>query len=201
MPAIAQVPHPTGWLRLCGGLAVGCAAAWALGNPASLTWHTESWASHPWTLWTASLGHLSGAHLGANLLALGAIAVLGHALRLDRPATVALAVAWPLSTLSLLLWPQVTGYSGLSGFNHAAVLVIWSQLAMKTGASQFGKPLAFALFIGAGIKLLTEHAWTQPVVFDPNWGFNVVTAAHLGGAVAGAVCGVGAAGMHARQPA
>ena len=41
-----------------------------------------------------------------------------------------------------------------------------------------------------GLKLLTEHAWSQPMVFDPNWGFNVVVAAHLGGALVGAGCGV-----------
>jgi hypothetical protein len=34
-----------------------------------------------------------------------------------------------------------------------------------------------------GLKLLIEHAWSQPVVFDPNRGFNVVVAAHVGGAL------------------
>jgi hypothetical protein len=41
-----------------------------------------------------------------------------------------------------------------------------------------------------GFKLLTEQAWRQPVAFDPSWGFNVVVAAHLTGALAGAASAV-----------
>jgi hypothetical protein len=51
------------------------------------------------------------------------------------------------------------------------------------------KPLS-VLWVGAmGLKLLAERGWSQPVAFDPSWGFNVVYAAHLTGTASGAQCG------------
>ena len=182
------------WPALCALLGAASVAVWLLGGPAMddtslaarLVWQPGSWWQRPWTLWTAPLVHLSGVHLAANALALAALAVLGRALHAGRPATIALLLAWPLTTLTLLAWPQIGHYSGLSGLIHAQVLILWSLLAIHSIA----KPLSFVLFAGIGLKLLTEHAWSQPMVFDPNWGFNVVVAAHLGGALVGAGCGV-----------
>jgi rhomboid family GlyGly-CTERM serine protease len=182
------------WPLLCAVLGAMSVAVWlATGATAheplpmsALLWHPTAWWQRPWTLWTAALVHLTGVHLAANLLALGAVAVLGRALDAGRPATLALLVAWPLTTLTLLAWPQVGGYGGLSGLIHAQVLVLWSLLAIKKVAT----PLAISLLAGIAFKLLMEHAWSQPQAFDPNWGFNVVYAAHLGGALVGAGCGV-----------
>jgi rhomboid family GlyGly-CTERM serine protease len=182
------------WPLLCAVLGAMSVAVWlATGATAheplptsALLWHPTAWWQRPWTLWTAALVHLTGVHLAANLLALGAVAVLGRALDAGRPATLAVLVAWPLTTLTLLAWPQVGGYGGLSGLIHAQVLVLWSLLAIKNVAS----PLAIALLAGTAFKLLMEHAWSQPQAFDPNWGFNVVYAAHLGGALVGTGCGV-----------
>ena len=163
------------------------------GQAASLLqWDAMQWPQRPWTLWTASLVHLSGGHLLANLLALGALAVLGWSLRAGKAAAVALLVAWPLSTLALLAWPQVQQYSGLSGLIHAALAVLWAHAAVQRKAW----PLSFVLLAGMGLKLLTEHAWSVPVAFDIGWGFNVVYAAHLGGTLAGAACGLGAGVWH-----
>ncbi len=183
---------------MCAALGAGSALTGALGNPATLRWAAGQWLQAPWTLWTASLVHLSGAHLGANLLALAGLAVLGHALRLGHAATVALAVAWPLGTGGLLLWPQVTDYSGLSGLNHAAALVAGLFCTMNPGLPRFARPIGLALVAGTGLKLWLEQAVAHPVLFDPGWGFPVVQAAHLSGALAGTVCG-GAAALWARR--
>jgi rhomboid family GlyGly-CTERM serine protease len=174
--------------------AVWLAGGWATGEPGSglLIWDALEWPQRPWTLWTASFVHLSGGHLLANLLALTALAVLGWSLRAGTAATVALLLAWPLGTLSLLLWPAVKQYSGLSGLVHAAVAVLWAHAALD----EESKPLSFILFAALGLKLLTEHAWSLPLAFDVDWGFNVVYAAHLGGALAGAGCGL-LAGLYA----
>jgi hypothetical protein len=106
-------------------------------------------------------------------------------LRTITAAAAALLVAWPLATASLWLWPQVSGYAGLSALIHAAALVLIAQAAIYSIA----KPLSFVLLAGMGLKLLTERAWQHPVVVEPSWGFNVVLASHLGGAMAGAVSG------------
>lgn len=181
------------WAGLCAALGLLSALLWALDTPLAhtpswaqaLAWDAAHWPRAPWTFWTASLVHVSGSHLLANLLALAAVAVLGSALHAPRSVALALFVAWPLSTASLLLWPGVTGYRGLSGLLHAAVLALWAHAAVHAIA----RPLPFALLAGVLLKLATERAWVQPVVFDPDWGFNVVYAAHLGGALAGALCG------------
>ncbi len=112
--------------------------------------------------------------------------MLGAALHAGRSAALALFLAWPLATASLLLWPGISQYRGLSGVIHAAALALWAHAAIHSIA----KPLSFVLLAGDGLKLATEHAWSQPLAFDPDWGFNVVYAAHLGGAAAGAVCGL-----------
>lgn len=186
------------WFSLCAALGTGSAITGALGNPTALLWVAGAWPQAPWTLWSTSLVHLSGNHLGANLLALAALALLGHTLRLGHAATAALAVAWPLGTALLALWPQVTHYSGLSGLNHAAALVISMFCAMHPGSVRGARPIGLALLAGTGLKLWLEQAWAHPVVFDPDWGFVVVAAAHLSGALAGAVCG-GAAALWARR--
>jgi len=179
------------WPTLCAALAVASLAVWAAGPAAAaaLQWDAGTWMRQPWTLFTSALVHLSGAHLLANLLALGALAILGWSMGAGTPASIALLGAWPLGTLALLAWPGVTRYSGLSGLVHAAVAVLWVHAAIRGRAY----PLTFVLFVALVFKLLGEHAWTTPVAFDPDWGFNVVYAAHLGGALTGAVCGLVAA--------
>ncbi|MEO7548764.1 MAG: hypothetical protein ABIT82_10105 [Ramlibacter sp.] len=183
------------WLRVAGLLAIGSAAvSWASGfalgpGSHSFAWQADGWPARPWTLWTAAWVHGSAGSLLGNLLAMAALGALGAWLRMGRAAAAALLVAWPLATLGLLLWPEVRAYAGLGGPIHAAGMVLWAELALRPHA----KPLSFALFAGMGLKLLAEQAWAQPVVFDPGWGFNVVVAAHLTGAVAGAACGLVAA--------
>jgi hypothetical protein len=155
------------------------------GQSATPIWSTL-WATKPWTLWTSALVHLGPAHLWGNVAALAALALLGHQLRLPAAAVWAWLLAWPLLTLGLLLWPEITRYTGLSGLIHANVSVIWSFVAIKNRV----KWLSFTLFAGMALKLLHERAWQSGVVFSPDWGFDVVVAAHLAGAVAGVTCGL-----------
>ena len=159
---------------------------WLGGGHAALAWHAATWPREPWVLWTASLVHLSGAHLLANLVALALLTVLGALLQAGKPAALAvLLAAWPLGTLMLLAWPQIGGYSGMSGLLNAMAAVLWVHTLFHAA-----KPVSFIIFAALAIKLLREHAWSQPIAFDPYWGFNVVYAAHLAGAGAGAVCGL-----------
>ena len=180
------VPESLTWPGLCVVLALGSMLAWCSGIDQYLTWRASDWAQLPWVLWTSSLIHLSGTHLLANLLALTVLAVLGTYLRAGKAATLALLVAWPLGTLMLLWWPRIDAYSGMSGLLNAMAAVLWAHAALRDGT----KPISFVIFTVLVLKLLSEHAWSQPVAFDPNWGFNVVYAAHLAGALAGAGCGL-----------
>jgi membrane associated rhomboid family serine protease len=181
------------WIAICGVLGVGAAAvAWTVGlaSPVQdlagypLAWDAESWPQEPWTLWTSAWVHTSAGSLGGNLLALAALAIAGGALGMGRVAATALALAWPLGTLGLLLWPQVSSYAGLGGPIHAAAAVIGVHVARRTAF----KPLAGLVFGALALKLLAERGWVQPVAFDPSWGFNVVYAAHLAGTIVGAAC-------------
>jgi len=76
------------WLAICAVLGGGAAAmAWTQGLASPfedaatepLAWNAASWASHPWTLWTAAWVHTSAGGLAGNLLALTALAVVGAA--------------------------------------------------------------------------------------------------------------------------
>lgn len=180
------------WVAICALLGLGAAVlAWALGPVADprlhpLAWSALSWLSRPWTLWTSAWVNTSPGQYAGNLLALLALAVAGAWLKAGRAAALALLAAWPLGIAALALWPGVSHYSGLGGPIHAAAMVLWAHLALH----QEHKPLSFVLFAGMVLKLGVERAWVYPVSFDPGWGFNVVFAAHLTGAVAGAVCGL-----------
>ncbi len=183
-----RLPKPEealAWPGLCVLLGLASLSVWVSGAQAGLAWHSTTWAREPWVLWTASLVHLSGPHLLANLVALVFLGGIGALLQAGKTATLALLVAWPLGTLALAQWPQISAYSGMSGLLNAMVAVLWAHAACHAA-----KPLSFIIFAALAIKLLGEHAWSQPIAFDPNWGFNVVYAAHLAGALAGALCGL-----------
>lgn len=174
---------PPFWRLLCVLLAAGTLATWYAHSPQSLQWWRDA-GLRPASWWMAALVHRSPIHAVANLLALGALSVLGHSLRMPLAQTLALAAAWPLSTLGLLLFPSITHYAGLSGVVHAAVAVLVVHCALTRGLRGW----AWLLGSGLVVKLLVEAAWRQPLVFEPEWGFAVATAAHLTGALAGAGC-------------
>ncbi|HMA09180.1 MAG TPA: hypothetical protein VKP68_15000 [Ramlibacter sp.] len=193
------------WLAVCGLLVGGSVAvAWTTGlvpgmqelTAHPLAWDANHWVRQPWTLWTSAWVHTSAGSLGGNLLALVLLAVLGAALEVGTEAAAALALAWPLATLGLLLWPEVNGYAGLGGPIHAAAAILGLQALQRPAL----KPLCWLLFGAMGLKLLAERGWAQPVAFDPSWGFNVVYAAHLTGTASGALSGWAAVLLARRRP-
>jgi hypothetical protein len=192
------------WLAVCALIAGGSlvAAAFPGGQETTgaqlqlLAWDPVHWTARPWTLWTAAWASSSDGSLGANLLAFAILTVLGAVLGPGRAAAIALLAAWPLGTLALLLWPQVTYYAGLGEPVHAVAMVLAASLA---GRGAF-KPLAPLALAAMGLKLIAERAWLHPVAFDPSWGSNVVYAAHLSGAAAGALCGLVARFVRRQTP-
>jgi hypothetical protein len=173
------------WLGVCALLAGGSAAVTLVSGMGALAWDAQGWLLRPWTLWTSAWVHTSAGSLAGNLLAMAALAVLGAALGAGRTAAIALLVAWPLGTITLLSWPQVASYGGLGGPIHAAAAVLGMHMAGRADYKAFS-PL---LFGALALKLLAERGWSQPVAFDLSWGSNLVYAAHLTGALAGAACG------------
>lgn len=172
------------WLGLCALLGLGSVAVALAGNPVAMSWHPTAGMRSPWTLWTSAFVHLGTPHLLANLLALAALATLAVIWQADRWAALTWLAAWPVGIVALLLWPGVGQYSGMSGPLHAGAAVLWVYSVRRPALG----PWPAVLGSGLLVKLLAEQAWSQPVAFDPLWGFNVVVAAHLSGAVAGASC-------------
>jgi hypothetical protein len=146
-------------------------------------WQAGSWRQSLQTLWIAPLVGITPFHTFGNALTLAAVGVLGHAVGARSNETLALLIAWPLSTLGLLLWPAVGWYAGLSGVIHAAVAIVAWRALTQRGTRGIGTLLAAGLLI----KLLLERGWAVPMAFDSNWGFNVARAAHLSGAVVGLI--------------
>lgn len=175
------------WPAVCALLIAASVAAWLAGvagylPPQHGIWRADHWRGQPWTLWTASLVHFLPTHGLANALALGALAILGAALPAPPRDALALLLAWPLGTLALLAWPTVGGYYGLSGLVHSAAAV----LAVRALRAPSTRWLGHLLAAGLVLKLGLERGWALPVGFDADWGFNVVYAAHLTGALVGA---------------
>jgi len=155
-PTPASVPPPPsrqgshGWVAL--SLALGLVTllgAWP-GIPAvvrhGLDWQPGTTAQ-VWRWWTAAAVHLSPAHLGLNLLALGLVALLGQAAAMPRRAALAWALAWPLTQALMsaaAAWPGGPGaaiaqalphYGGLSGVLHAGVVIVALRLAARPSLS------------------------------------------------------------------
>ena len=92
------------WPLACLLLVVASAlVGWAASRPGlppeALAWHRGDWPGAPWTLWSGPLLHRLAPHALANMLALGALAVLGAALAARPRDALALLLAWPLGTL------------------------------------------------------------------------------------------------------
>ena len=136
------------------------------------------------------------AHLIANLAALAVLAALGAYLGAARNCVTALFVAWPVGTGALGLWPAVGSYGGLSGTLCAMVAI----LAVQAGTRAALRPVCYVLSGSLAFKLLAEHGWSQPIGYDPAWGFNVVYAAHLTGALAGTIAATVLAWTQRRGP-
>jgi membrane associated rhomboid family serine protease len=178
------------WLSLCLIHAVASMLVWWAGGPVAqaLTWRADSWAQHPWTLWTTSWVHINTPHLIGNQLAVGALAAMAWLVRPNAVASVAWLLAWPTVALVLPWWPHIGYAVGLSGLIHAAVAVVavhlwWCPDLTFPSRRRWGALLA----AGLTAKLALEQGWHWPVVWSNSADMSVVQAAHLTGAVAGVV--------------
>lgn len=178
------------WLSLCLLHAVASMLVWWAGAPVAqaLTWRADTWAQHPWTLWTTPWVHIHTPHLIGNQLAVGALAAMAWLVRPNAVASVAWLLAWPTATLVLPWWPHIGYAVGLSGLIHAAVAVVAVHLLLcqdpfVPSSRRWGGLLA----AGLCAKLALEQGWHWPVVWSNSANMSVVQAAHLTGAVAGAV--------------
>lgn len=175
-------PDSRAWLSLCAALALASLLVWMLDMAPLLAWQPAAWPARPWLFWTGSLAHASGALLFAGIAALVVLGVLGASLGAGRRARLAVLLAWPLGNMALLAWPSVTFHAGLSG-------LLCSMLAVL-GLCAAARPAGWLLLAFLVALLMGEQAWHNPTGFDPNWGINVVYAAHLSGAVAGLLAGI-----------
>ncbi|WP_171020259.1 rhomboid family intramembrane serine protease [Hydrogenophaga sp. 2FB] len=190
----AQAPS-RGWWWLCALHGAASLLMWWGGQNASsgFVWHANDWTRQPWTLWTSAWVHLSTPHLIGNLLALGGVAAAGWVLRPDARCTMAWLLAWPLTQVSLLLWPPVHHAAGLSGLLHAGTLLLAVQLALGTAPVHGARLWGVLLMAGALTKVVLERGWSQPLVWQADTGIQVVQAAHLTGAFWGVLLGLGVA--------
>lgn len=164
-------------------------AAWA----PLLEWRADSWWTQPWRLMTAAFVHYDLQHLWSNLAGCAAVALFGWAGRLGGQATLAAALAWPL-THAMLLWaPGLARYGGLSGVLHAAVAVAAVALMLQGAGLQ--RVVGAAVWSGLVLKVLLEGPWRGAVQAAPGWDIPVAVAAHAAGLVCGTAVMIGLACM------
>ncbi|HSV71278.1 MAG TPA: rhombosortase [Methylibium sp.] len=188
MPSSADAPRPgrAAW-ALLGALLL--LPAWiAYGRPtatAVLAWQAATVGSEPWRLWSAAWVHLSALHLAANSVgALGVIA-LGVAARVSWRATLAWALAWPLTHAALGLAPELARYGGLSGVLHAGVAVVAVVLWLR--ADRRERRLGLAIAAGLLLKIGLEAPWRTAVAHPEGWDIAVAPLAHAAGVASGAL--------------
>lgn len=184
---------PAHWLGGCALLALGTLLV-ATQPSAPWDWQPALATRQPWRWWTAAFVHWSPGHLGANLAGLALVAALGWRARCGRRATLAWALAWPLTHLGLLLQPALTHYGGLSGVLHAGVATLAVHLLGQAGRRALGA----ALLAGLLAKVLLEAPWGAPLRAVPGWDILIAPAAHASGAAAGLLCALAGAAAAAR---
>jgi hypothetical protein len=151
----------------------------------------HGWHQPPWAPWTAAWLHGSAPHRWRNLLALGALALAGHAVRLPPRATLALMLAWPCTQLGMLWQAQLSAYVGLSGVLHAS----WVVLALHLVATprhllatlSHPSKAGWAMLAALSAKVLMENPWQMNAVASPESAINVTPWVHFWGALMGAL--------------
>jgi hypothetical protein len=188
------VSPPLAWWGLCGlHGAASLLMAWAGQNvPTSAwIWRASDGLQHPLTWWTSAWIHLSTPHLIGNLLAMGGVAAAGWVLRADTRSAWAWALAWPLTQVSLLLWPQVGYATGLSGLMHAGTLLLAVQVALGRLPIRGARFWGGLLILAVVTKVVLERGWAVPLSWDADADIQVVQAAHLAGVFWGVLLGLG----------
>jgi len=135
-------------------------------------------AAQPWRLVTAHWIHLGWLHLVVNAVAWWIVARLFAPDLRPREQFAILGLSMPVIGAALaVLWPQVACASWLA-----------RELAPRPGASPFPW-LAVALFAGGWIKVASEQPAPGGSGHAAWLGADVVTQAHLAGAVFGTIAG------------
>jgi rhomboid family GlyGly-CTERM serine protease len=173
------------WPALAAVLALGALVAWTLPHD-TLDWQPTLAASEPWRAWTAAFVHYSPLHLGANLAGCVAVGALGHAGRVPPRVALAWLLAWPLTHLGLLAEPALRHYGGLSGVLHAGVATVALHLLFDRAPRR--RTVGLAIVAGLIAKLLVDAPWNGPLQHPAGWDIAVAPLAHVGGALAGALC-------------
>ena len=164
---------------------LGAAAAWTLrdADPGAWDWQIARLADQPWRAFTAAAVHLSALHLRADLAGCAVVAAFGVAAGCAGRATLAWALAGPLTHLALLAEPALAHSAGLAGVLHAGVAVAaWQALARPP------RWVGAAVLAGLALKLLAEEPWRGPLRPWPGGDIAVAPLAHAGGALAGLAC-------------
>ena len=195
-PTSPQSPRPDrssrAWAGLCVALGLASLAIGLVDLPIPLAWHAELWRRAPWVLWTASLVHLTPAHLLVNLGALAVLGVLGAFVQAGRTAAhraaAGLAARQPGAGL-VAAGSMVMADVGLADGDGR-------RLVGTHGAAPRPQGVVYRTVCRAGAQAAERTGLVPPIVFDPQWGFNVVVAAHLAGALAGAASGLLCGGLH-----
>lgn len=174
-----------GWLALGLLLLLPSLAVYRGGALATrlLDWQSELLLSQPWRCWSAAWVHWSRLHLLANTAGALLVLALGWAARVPARATLAWALAWPLTHLGLLLQPALRHYGGLSGVLHAGVAVVVVALCR----SEDRRERLIGLALGAGLlaKLVSERFWLLELRHGGGWDIAVVPLAHATGTACG----------------
>jgi rhomboid family GlyGly-CTERM serine protease len=167
--------------------------AWGPASPGAptlagwLDWQPALALQQPWRCITAAWVHLSGQHLAANLAGTLLVAAYGQAAGCGGRATLAWALAWPLTHAALALQPTLAHYGGLSGLLHAGVAVACWQLLR--GAPGWRRAVGAAVLAMLLLKLLLEAPWQGgPLRHPPGWDIAIAPLAHSSGALAGLLC-------------
>lgn len=176
------------WALLLPGLAIGSAVAMALAGEAGRSWlrydRTAIAAGELWRLISGHFVHLGWSHLLLNVLGLVLVWYLVAA-RFSPARWLAIS-ALTIAGIDAGFWwlePQLAWYVGLSGLLHgllAAGIVAGMRLLHKE---------AWLLGVIVGAKIVYEQLVGPLPGSEASTGGGVIVAAHLYGALTGAVVG------------
>lgn len=170
------------WALVAAALAL---PAWCLGvvpYESPLALHpAQGWAHNPPSVWiSAAWAHASPAHLHANVLGCGLMALLGWLADARGRAALAWLLAWPLAHGLLLLDPRLPAFVGASGVLHAGMAVLAVHLLL-----QRRKALGALVLAGLVLKVGHDLSLGLPTHPHPALGILVSPLSHLTGTLSG----------------
>lgn len=181
------------WAGFAAFLGLAACVAFALGDTTAIDWQPALALRAPWRAWTGAWVHYSTLHLLANLVGCALVAALGLVARVPLRIVIAWIVAWPLTQVGLLLWPDLLHYGGLSGVLHAGVAAVAVHLVVVGPGAR--RLIGIGVLAGVAIKIGMEAPWGEVLRQLPGWDIAVAPVAHVSGFVAGIVMAALAEGV------